>query len=266
VNSLRDDDGVRAWEGRPVEAWAARWGVAGVEAYGVLDSTNDRARALLERAPPDSGVWVVLADEQLRGRGRGGSVWHSPAGAGLWLSLAVPGAQPAPKLPLRIGMAVAHAVEACAPGVRAGIKWPNDIFVEGRKLGGVLCEGVGRGVIVGVGVNVRPVRGALPDEVATRAISLEEAVGRPVSRAELATELITRARDAARRTGKPLSSGFLEEMAGRDVLRGVAVVTSLGAKGIACGVAPDGALLVERTDGTRVPIRAGSVRPAEEPS
>ncbi len=265
MNPLRADDGVSVWEGRSVEAWAARWGVAGVEAYGVLDSTNDRARALLEEAPPGSGVRVVLADEQLRGRGRGGSVWHSPPGAGLWLSLAVPGAQPAPQLPLRIGLAVAHAVEACAPGVRAGIKWPNDVFAEGRKLGGVLCEGVGQGVIVGVGVNVRPAPGAMPDEVAARAISMGEAAGRPVSRARLASEIVTRACGAVRRAGEPLGPGFLEELARRDVLRGVAVVTSLGATGVACGVAPDGALLVERTDGRRVPIRAGSVRPAEEP-
>jgi BirA family biotin operon repressor/biotin-[acetyl-CoA-carboxylase] ligase len=83
---------------------------------------------------------VVVADEQTGGRGSRGRGWRSPPG-GLWLSaLYRPGlAAGTELLSLRVGLAVAQAVEALATGLRVSIKWPNDLLLDGRKLGGILC-------------------------------------------------------------------------------------------------------------------------------
>lgn len=149
---------------------------------GMVDSTNLRLRALAEEgAPPFT---VVVADAQWAGRGRGGRVWDSPAGAGLWISVLLP---PPPEglpgvTPLAVGVAAAEAVEAlgrgdpqagCGGGTAAlqshlqvGLKWPNDLLLPlagprlgWGKVGGILCEVApgGSGILAGVGINLFPV-------------------------------------------------------------------------------------------------------------
>jgi BirA family biotin operon repressor/biotin-[acetyl-CoA-carboxylase] ligase len=96
------------WDGEPIRVWARVWRADLVEAHDVLGSTNDRIKELAAQgAGPYS---VVIADEQTAGRGRSGGVWHSPPGAGLWISVLLPlqGVVPA-HLPLVVGVAAARA-------------------------------------------------------------------------------------------------------------------------------------------------------------
>jgi BirA family transcriptional regulator, biotin operon repressor / biotin---[acetyl-CoA-carboxylase] ligase len=153
-------------------------------------STNDDALRWAADGAPD-GAWV-LAGTQTAGRGRRGRVWASPPGAGLYVSVVCrPRVGPAgddPAMALLTVMAGVAVVEALADaaGVRATLKWPNDVVVEApcapvRKLAGILAEGAVAGsrlsaVVVGIGVNLRPT--AYPPEVAARAVSLETLAAR----------------------------------------------------------------------------------------
>lgn len=247
------------WDGEPVGVWARVWGAAAVEAHDVLGSTNDR---LKELAAGGAAPWtVVVAEEQTRGRGRNGAVWHSPAGTGLWISVLLPAAGPVPGyLPLLVGLAAARAAEAACPGVHVGIKWPNDLEVSGRKVGGILCEQGHGAVVAGVGINLRSPLPALPPEVAARAGSLEEAGGGAASPGALATGLLHHLHAMARRPPAEMDPEVHRELSGRDALRGRRVDTEQAGEGTAAGIAPDGALLLEREGGTRVRVVAGSVR------
>jgi BirA family biotin operon repressor/biotin-[acetyl-CoA-carboxylase] ligase len=159
-------------------------------------STNDDALAWAASGAPE-GAWIV-AGAQTAGRGRRGRVWLSPPGAGLYVSVIFrprstapasdPGHDPAMGLlTVMAGVATAEAIED-ATGVRATLKWPNDVVVETagaapRKLAGILAEGAMIGprlsaVVVGLGLNLRP--SAYPPEIAARAVSLEALAGRAV--------------------------------------------------------------------------------------
>ena len=163
--------------------------------YPIVSSTNDLAASLAERGHPDSTI--VVADEQIAGRGRGGHTWYSPPGAGLYTSIIVDaraGNAPADWarwLTLAAGVAISEGLHA-ASGLPVGIKWPNDLVIApsgtvrgARKLGGILAEARSdRGqlthVIVGFGVNVQ--RSSFPPEISARATSLEDELGRDVDR------------------------------------------------------------------------------------
>ncbi|MGV8038831.1 MAG: biotin--[acetyl-CoA-carboxylase] ligase [Thermoanaerobaculaceae bacterium] len=128
----------------------------------VVDSTNDWAdrimAAAIEDDDPRVPPTVLVAGAQAAGHGRGSNSWVSPAG-GLYATwLAWLPVESLPGLPLAVGVACAEAAEALVPGLAVGLKWPNDLVVGGRKLGGMLCHARGGGeecwVRVGVGINV----------------------------------------------------------------------------------------------------------------
>ena len=250
------------WEGEPVAVWSHLWGVPELEVHDTVGSTNDRVR---ERAGSGAAPWtVVLAEEQTRGRGRSGDGWHSPPGSGLWISTLVPvGTSSAPCLPLLVGLAAARALEEAAAGGEVGIKWPNDLMVGDRKVGGILCEGTGSSVVVGVGINVRTPPGGFPGSLRGVATSVEDEAGRRVSRATLATGLLNGLRTVMEKRGEEgveeLRPGEVEEVRRRDVLAGRRLVTGAG-EGTGKGVDARGALLLERPDGTVARVVAGSVR------
>jgi BirA family biotin operon repressor/biotin-[acetyl-CoA-carboxylase] ligase len=152
-------------------------------------STNDDALAWAADGAPE-GAWIV-AGTQTAGRGRRGRVWASPAGAGLYVSVVFrPSAATDPAMSLLTVMAGVAVVEAIADatGVRAALKWPNDVVIEApgappRKLAGILAEGAMIGprlsaIVVGLGLNLRP--SAYPPEIAARAVSLEALAGRAI--------------------------------------------------------------------------------------
>src|SRR5690606_18635680 len=111
---------------------------------------------LAERGSPEGSV--IVADAQTAGRGRAGRRWWSPPGAGLYVSIVLrPPREVVPLLTLAAGVAAAEGVEA-ATSLGVAVKWPNDLYVAGRKLGGILTESRGglSCVIVGAGINVLP--------------------------------------------------------------------------------------------------------------
>lgn len=163
-------------------------------------STNDIAAALPEGA-------VVIADEQTAGRGRRGHDWFSPPASGLYISVVLcPASSPleAPTgarsssgkatmlLPLSVGVALAEAIEA-SERLRVDLKWPNDLMVGRRKLGGILAEsqyGEDGRVVVGYGINIAP--SAFPLALKDKATSLESELGRPIDRPRLIVETLSR--------------------------------------------------------------------------
>jgi BirA family biotin operon repressor/biotin-[acetyl-CoA-carboxylase] ligase len=245
------------WQGRSGAEWSAAWGVPAVEAYGSIGSTNDRALELA--ADTRNAFGVVVADEQTEGRGRRGATWHSPAGSGLWMSVVLPWPRPVPYVTLLVGLAVAEAIEEAAGGLRVGIKWPNDLVMGARKVGGVLCESAGAAVVAGMGVNLRPL-GPSPAEVAQRATSLEVESGKSLVSSVLAGMIVPALRRRAL-DGLRLEPDVLAQLRARDSLLDTPVDTDEHGRGTARGIGADGTLLLERPDGSRVRVVAGSVRP-----
>jgi BirA family biotin operon repressor/biotin-[acetyl-CoA-carboxylase] ligase len=184
------------------EAAPALGPFAALRYVAVAESTNDLALALATVGEPE-GV-AVLAGEQRSGRGRRGRQWFSPPGAGLYLSVILRPAAPPGALSLvtiAAGVAAARAIErTCALPVE--LKWPNDLVIgrPWRKIGGVLCEGVGAGieaVVVGTGVNLQAA--SYPRDVADRATSIEVELGRPVDRAPIVVALLEELRRVTER-------------------------------------------------------------------
>ncbi len=202
---------------------------------------------------------AVVADRQRAGRGQHGRSWASDVG-GLWMSVVL---RPArvdafEALSLRIGLALAATLERALPGLgTVGVKWPNDLHLRGRKVGGILTEARWVGaqcqwVVVGLGLNVSNV---LPPELAAVATTLaDEAAGAEV--ATLVAPVLAAVQQAGRSAG-PLSAAELEAFRGRDVLRDQPLRAPV--VGIAAGLATDGALLIRRSDGQVVPCRGGVV-------
>ncbi len=194
---------------------------------------------------------VVLADQQTSGRGRGGKTWASAPGTGIWLTLIerpadISGLE---VLSLRVGLRAAESLDRFAPEpIR--LKWPNDLYVDAGKLGGILVEARWREksvewVAIGVGINVRR-----PPQV-DNAGSLE--VG--AERLDVLAELVPALRRAAAASG-PLDVGELEEFNARDMARGRACVEP--ALGRVAGISPRGELLIALADSV-APFRSGSL-------
>lgn len=259
------------WEGVSVGEWARRLGVATAEFHGCTGSTSDRAAALVRAGQPLPVL--VVADRQTAGRGRRGRRWTSASPSGLWFTVAhsFPAAG---ALPLRIGLAVARALESVEPGIRVQVKWPNDLLIAGGKLGGVLCERVSDAALVGVGLNLNHPQDALPTAPGLRATSIAAEVGRPVSRGRVleavrdAMEVVWRRpasaipppeRTALERrsplTGRPVAvEGVIRLRSGR--AKAVRGMNAVGGR-----LCSDGSLELVDAAGARVRLVAGSARP-----
>ena len=255
------------WEGADAAVLANRWGVPGVHLYARAGSTNDLARALAAAGAPHGTV--VLAEEQTAGRGRSGRPWSSPPGLGIWMSLVVrPATLPAPGLlPILVGLAAAEAVDPFARPEATAVKWPNDLWIGGRKLAGILCEGSWDGegpggIVVGIGMNVLHAPGDFPPEVRETATSLRIAAGWSPPRAEVAGALAAAIVRALARPPAQLTGALLEALRRRDALEGrpVRVTGAEALAGTALGVNPAGALLLRTGDGRLRTVTAGTVR------
>jgi len=240
-----------------------------VEVLPTIDSTNTE---LMRRARAGQLEPVLLAaDEQTAGRGRLGKGWHSQPGQSLTFSIGLPMAPVDwSGLSLAVGVSLAESLH---PDVR--LKWPNDLWLHGRKLGGILVETASPGdgsqarrqVVVGVGINiarpadqvaVAPAGTALPPvppaglAEAIMGITAGETLERVVP--ALVRDLLTFETQGFR--------AFAQRFAQRDALRGLPVVLSDGTRGTAQGVAADGGLQVLTGSGLRAVTSAEvSVRP-----
>ncbi len=202
---------------------------------------------------------VAVTEHQTSGRGREGRPWEDVAGRALLFSLLLrpPAGTPTQQLALATGLAVAEAVEESRGA--AGIKWPNDVLLGGRKVAGVLLEASVGVVVCGVGVNVSQAEGELPAGTPVPAGSLLSVTGRAPDRAELLAallEILEHRYDAWRRSGL---APLLDELEARNVLRGQFVEVG-GVAGVAGPIAPDGRLVVIRDDGTTAHVGSGEVK------
>jgi BirA family transcriptional regulator, biotin operon repressor / biotin---[acetyl-CoA-carboxylase] ligase len=207
------------------------------------DSTNTRARELAAAGAPHG--MLITAAEQTAGRGRQGRSWTAPAGRSLLCSVVV--REPPALMSLRAGVATAEAV-----GPEAQLKWPNDVYVDGRKVAGILVEGrpqEGWG-IVGVGVNVAVALGDLPPELADRAATL--GLG-PDAIEPLLERLLA---ELERWLAAPAEE-MLHAVRARDALLGQ-TVTWAGGTARGAGIDDHGRLLVD-TPGGRQALNAGEV-------
>lgn len=222
--------------------------------YEETDTTNNRARELaLEGAPEGT---LVVAEKQTAGRGRRGKVWESPLGTGIWMSLVLrPQIAPteASVLTLLCGLATAEAIEA-ETGLSAGIKWPNDILINGKKAVGILTEmdcemSEVHFVIPGIGINVNTA--SFPPEIAEIATSLYLECGKTVSRRRLVHRVLERLEEHYEtflRTGS--FAAMLEDYRKHCITLGKEVHV-LGREPFfaeALDITPEGELLVRRAD------------------
>jgi BirA family biotin operon repressor/biotin-[acetyl-CoA-carboxylase] ligase len=211
--------------------------------HRVTDSTNERARTLAAAGAPHGTL--VTADEQRAGRGRQGRVWTAPPRSAVLMSVVL--RELSETLPLAAAVAVCEALP-----VDARIKWPNDVWIDGRKVAGILVEGRPQEgwAVLGIGLNVATEE--FPAELNATSLRL---AGASLSTDEALTALI-----AALRLWLPRpASDVLAAWRSRDALLGGTVRWANGSKeGTAAGVDDSGALIVETVDG-RVTLDAGEV-------
>ncbi|MHB0915753.1 MAG: biotin--[acetyl-CoA-carboxylase] ligase [Thermoleophilia bacterium] len=228
-----------------------------VRHFEAIGSTADTARELAVKGVPDGTV--VTAESQTAGRGRMERAWITPPGVAIALSVILyPDFTPpqVPLLGLATSLAVSQAVESVT-GLKPVLKWPNDIFIDGKKIAGVLVEMAAeidrvRWVVVSTGINVNNSFKGTP--LADAATSLRQAAGSRVSRLELAVALLTGldqyyARGLSGKAAEAIRADF--EVA--DMLQGnpVEVRTPAGVvSGRASGIDSDGRLLVRGADGS----------------
>jgi BirA family biotin operon repressor/biotin-[acetyl-CoA-carboxylase] ligase len=233
------------------------------------DSTNRVAMELGYAGEPEGAV--ILAEEQTAGRGRSGRSWHSERGAGLYVTLLLrPRLSPvqAPLLTMLAGLSAHSAIQA-QTGLSAELKWPNDILMDGRKVGGILTEMHAeptqvRFVIVGIGINTNQEK--FPGDIASVTTSLRKESGRTHSRLELLVRLLNEFESDYNR--------FLREGARYVVDRFERVSSFANGKrvrvetgfetyfGTTVGLTSDGLLQVKREEGPVTMVIAGDVTEA----
>ena len=230
------------------------------------DSTNRVAMELGYTNEPEGAV--VIAEEQTAGRGRAGRNWHSERATGIYATLLLrPKISPvqAPLLTMMAGLS-AHAAIQAQTGLQPDVKWPNDLVLNGKKLGGILTEmhaepTVVRFVIVGIGINVNQEK--FPAELSAIATSLRAETGRGQSRLELLARLL--------REFETDYSRFLRDGSGSVTERFTQVSSYASGKkvrvtngketyiGVTAGLRPEGLLQIRREDGALVTVLAGDV-------
>ena len=224
----------------------------------ITDSTNADALAIAGGAGRPS---IFLAECQLAGRGRRGRQWQSPFAANHYLSIRYPvqgGFAALGGLSLAVGVAVADALVSLQPGLPIGLKWPNDLLVNGAKLGGVLIELAGEmdgrvDVVIGVGLNGR-MTAAQAERIDQRWTDLASEMVDMPSRTRVVSEVLARLLDMlstfSRQGFAPLVARYerYDQVSGKEVqVHSADQVLS----GVAVGVSPDGALKLETADGLK---------------
>ena len=216
--------------------------------HRVTDSTNEQAKRLAAAGAPHGTL--VTADEQTAGRGRQGRQWVAPPGRALLMSVVLAVDERTPLVPLATAVAVCHAFPQAD-----GIKWPNDIWVDGRKVAGILIEGRPQDgwAVLGIGLNVATERDEFPADLRETATSLR-ATGSDLATPREALDVLLPVLDAWLEAP---ADAVLNEWRERDALHGRRVTWS-GGEGVAAGIDGDGSLLVETDDGVQS-LHAGEV-------
>jgi BirA family transcriptional regulator, biotin operon repressor / biotin---[acetyl-CoA-carboxylase] ligase len=222
-----------------------------------LASTNSEAMSLAQQGAEDGTV--VATESQTAGRGRHARTWFSPPGLNLYCSVIVRGlgekltlADWLSWVPLTTALAVAEAVHTVA-GISLDLKWPNDLLLDDRKAGGILCESSLTGpdnpvVVIGIGLNVNMSQDLFPDELRPIAASLFESTHRPVDRNRLLAQLLQDLEESLDELRAHGPSRLLQAYQRRCTTLGRQVRVDLGGGeellGTAVAITADGALQV----------------------
>lgn len=232
-----------------------------------VPSTQDELRRLAEQGAAEGTL--VIAEQQTSGRGRMGRTWVSPSGKGIWMSLLLRPPVPlhlTPQLTLLAAVALSRAISRIVP-VTIGIKWPNDLLVNGKKISGILLESAAederlRYVVVGLGVSVNLDPEDYPEELLHKAISLKMASGSVVNRSELIASILQEFEQLYKLY---LEQGFtpiraLWEAHSVTLNNKTSLYTPQGSiEGVPRGLDDMGGLLVELEDGSIRTIYSGEV-------
>ena len=239
-----------------------------IEVHQAIDSTNNRARELALEGVEEGTL--IIAETQLEGRGRLGRNWISPKGKGIWMSLILrPNLPPdqAPRITAIAAVAIRKALNR-ATGLDIGIKWPNDIIIDGKKVCGILTEmhaDIDRihYVVVGMGINVNMTQKDFPTDISSTATSLRIALNRSLDRRQLIALIM-----------EEIEEVYLKYLENRDFeqilhqCRQYSVTLNRSVKvigrdstieGIAIDFDEDGALLVKTHDGNIIKVMSGDV-------
>ncbi|MBN1306245.1 MAG: biotin--[acetyl-CoA-carboxylase] ligase [Anaerolineales bacterium] len=244
--------------------------LGGFRFYQQIGSTNDTALAWATEGAPDHSL--VVADEQLTGRGRAGNTWYTPPGAALALSLILrPSTEERNQVSLFTALGALAVCKALKEyGLPAEIKWPNDVLIQGKKVAGVLVETVWMGIeieslILGIGLNVLKTAVPTADKLSFEATSLEHALNHPVDRIDLIPVLIRHLIEYRSILG---SETFLLEWQQALAFSGHTVLVwgekQTPTTGKIVGLGSDGRLVLETKQGELVEVHFGEVhlRPA----
>jgi BirA family transcriptional regulator, biotin operon repressor / biotin---[acetyl-CoA-carboxylase] ligase len=233
-----------------------------VERHAEVTSTNDLARERIFQCWADNmriQSLAFTAERQTFGRGQHGRRWESPTG-GLYLSAIVHDLEPRlrPHLALIAGVAVGYALRDVID-LPVQLRWPNDVVVEGKKLGGILCEAValeGRwGGIVGIGLNVNTRLERLPPEVRSRSTSVFELMGRSTSLDHVELFVLARLSDVLRQVRFERLAPVANRFAQWDALSGHQVIVEIDGRtveGLASGITEEGFLRVDSEQGETI--------------
>ncbi len=238
-----------------------------IHIYKSVDSTNQVAKKLAVEGAPHGSIF--LSEEQTSGRGRRGRNFFSPKGSGLYMSILIRPEGSAAQAVLTTSAAAVAVSRALSKlsGIDAKIKWVNDIFVNGKKVCGILTEAVSdfesgsiEALILGIGINVSTTEEAFPEDVRTVAGSIGNDMRNSISRNLLAASVL---REVFAIAEKPRAEEFMEEYRSRCFLLGQDITVlpgggeSYSAKAI--DIDERGALIVETEDGTRQILNSGEV-------
>ena len=235
--------------------------------HDAVESTNLLAIELAQQGAPEGTV--VLADQQLGGRGRGSRSWHSPAGVGIYCSIVLRPKTAAAKaqfITLMAGVSIVKAIARCT-GLSPRVKWPNDVLINERKVAGILLESrmSGRQIdhsVIGFGINVNNGSADLPEDIRVKASSLLMELRKPVDRGTLLIDIFSeleRLYHVFQDEDFPI---ILEQWRQSSSTLGQKVriwQKDEATEGIAVDLSEDGGLLVRLEGGKQIVIHAGDV-------
>lgn len=235
-----------------------------VRVYDSLPSTNNEAKRLLSAGAEPA--LLVVANHQSQGRGRMGRSFYSPKDSGIYMSIALKlqlKAEDALLVTTAASVAVCRSIDTLC-GVKTQIKWVNDILLQGRKIGGILTEGITdlesgmlESVVVGIGINYTA--SEFPQEIAAKAGALYSPADHKSSRDHLIALI---AKELKALADSLPDNGFLEEYRSRSVVLGQEIKIISGQQqstGCAMEISPKGALIIRLADGSLQELGSGEI-------
>jgi len=249
------------------EALATEWLGRTIHYYDAVESTNLIAGELAQHGAPE-GV-VVLADQQLGGRGRGSHSWHSPARVGIYCSIILrPKMAPAKVqlITLMVSVAIVKAV-ALLTGLSPRVKWPNDILINDKKVAGILLESRVRGAetvysVIGFGINVNNGSADFPEDMRENASSLLLELGESVDRSKLVVEIFSELEKIYHSFQRENFSVVLQQWRHHSSTLGQRVriwQRDQSTEGVAVDLTEEGGLLLKVEGGKQIVVHAGEV-------